>query len=124
MPEKCSGCNKKRSLIYGNGDMCTNCYSAQFQFVNSGNLNIDNLIKSTYGNNLKNRLEWIPFEEFTDIQRVTEGGFSTIFTALWVKGRITGYSKVGFDRAGSEKIILKVLKDSKNIDSAFIKEVE
>ncbi|CAG8722093.1 4401_t:CDS:2, partial [Acaulospora morrowiae] len=55
--------------------------------------------------------------------RVTEGGFSTIFTALWVKGRITGYSGIGFDRAGSEKIILKVLKDSKNINSAFIKEL-
>ncbi|CAG8582738.1 4044_t:CDS:2, partial [Acaulospora morrowiae] len=43
--------------------------------------------------------------------------------ALWVKGRITRYSGVGFDRAGSEKIILKVLKDSQNINSAFIKEL-
>ncbi|CAG8584020.1 12054_t:CDS:2, partial [Acaulospora morrowiae] len=88
-----------------------------------GNLNIDNLIKSTHGNNPKNRLEWIPFEEFADIQQVTEGGFSTIFTALWVKGRITGYSEVGFDRAGSEKIVLKFLKDSQNINSVFIKEL-
>ncbi|CAG8495494.1 4209_t:CDS:2 [Acaulospora morrowiae] len=123
MPEKCSGCNKKRSLEYENGDICTNCYSAQFQLVNSGNINIDNLIKSKHGNKPKNRLEWIPFEEFTDIQRVTEGGFSTIFTALWVKGRITGYSGTRFNRAGSEKIVLKFLKDSQNINSAFIKEL-
>ncbi|CAG8696256.1 10736_t:CDS:1, partial [Acaulospora morrowiae] len=75
MTEKCSGCNKKRSLKYGNGDMCTSCYSAGFQPVNSGNPDIDNLIKSTHGNSPNYRLEWIPFEEFTDIQRVTEGGF-------------------------------------------------
>ncbi|CAG8560800.1 12773_t:CDS:1 [Acaulospora morrowiae] len=124
MPEKCSECNKKRRLKYGNGDICTSCYSARLQSINSGNPDVDNLIKSTHGNNPNYRLEWIPFEDFTDIQRVTEGGFSIIFTALWVKGRIKSYYGTGFNRAGSEKIVLKVLKDSQNINSAFVKEVK
>ncbi|CAG8773248.1 10698_t:CDS:1, partial [Acaulospora morrowiae] len=85
---KCSGCNKKKSLKYENVDLCTNCYSAQFQSVNSGNSDIDNLIKATQKNNIQFRLEWISFEDFVDIQKVAEGGFSMIFTAKWRKGRV------------------------------------
>ncbi|CAG8732808.1 16224_t:CDS:1, partial [Acaulospora morrowiae] len=57
---KCPGCE--------NFDHCTDCYSEKFLPVNSGNLDIDNLIKATHGNNIRYRLEWIPFEDFTDVQ--------------------------------------------------------
>ncbi|CAG8456242.1 654_t:CDS:2 [Acaulospora morrowiae] len=113
--DKCPGCK--------NLDQCTDCYSEQFLPVNSGNFDIDNLIKATHRNNIRYRLEWIPFEDFTDVQEVEEGGFSIISTAIWIKGRVTSYSGGKLNRKGRMKIILKVLKDSQNINSAFIKEL-
>ncbi|CAG8443771.1 15463_t:CDS:2 [Acaulospora morrowiae] len=47
----------------------------------SGNLEIDNLIKETHGNNIRYRLEWIPFGDFTDARKVAEGGFSIVYIA-------------------------------------------
>ncbi|CAG8456277.1 656_t:CDS:1 [Acaulospora morrowiae] len=91
--------------------------------VNSGNLDIDNLIKATSKNNIQYRLEWILFKDFCDVQEVSEGRFSIIFTAIWIKGRVTSYYGGKLKRKGRMKIILKVLKDSQNINSAFIKEV-
>ncbi|CAG8471887.1 12326_t:CDS:1 [Acaulospora morrowiae] len=121
---KCSRCNKNKSFKYRNADLCTGCYSAQLQFVNSGNSDIDNLIKATQRNNIQFRLEWIPFEDFVNVQKVAEGGFSMIFTAKWIKGRVKSYSKGKLNRTGPITIVLKVLKDSQNINSAFIKEVK
>ncbi|CAG8637816.1 15804_t:CDS:2, partial [Acaulospora morrowiae] len=121
---KCSGCNKAKSLKYENVDLCTSCHSAQFQSVNSGNSDVDNLIKATQKNNIQFRLEWISFEDFEDVQMVAEGGFSIISTATWIKGRVKGYSKGKFNRTGPITIVLKALKDSQNINSAFIKELQ
>ncbi|CAG8456120.1 11350_t:CDS:1 [Acaulospora morrowiae] len=117
--DRCPGCNKS-----SNGDLCTDCFSKQFLPVNSGNFEIDNLIKETHGNNIRFRLEWIPFEDFTDARKIAEGGFGIVSIAKWTKGRITSYSRGKLNRKGSMKIILKVLKDSQNINSEFIKEVE
>ncbi|CAG8445047.1 10883_t:CDS:1 [Acaulospora morrowiae] len=122
---KCPGCNKKRLIKYGAaGFLCTGCHSARNQSVNSGNLDIDNLIKDTHRNNIQFRLEWIPFKDFRKVQKITEGGFSTIFTATWIKGRVTSYSGEKLCRKGPMKVVLKVLKDSQNITSTFIKEVK
>ncbi|CAG8793546.1 20663_t:CDS:2, partial [Dentiscutata erythropus] len=67
-------------------------------FIPFGNQDIDNLIKATHSKNfkLKYRLEWIQFSDFVNIKRIGTGGF----------------------------IVLKVLKDSSNIDSAFLKELQ
>ncbi|CAG8718053.1 11346_t:CDS:2, partial [Acaulospora morrowiae] len=52
------------------------------------------------------------------------GGFSMIFTAKWRKGRVKGYSKGKLNRTGPITVVLKVLKDSQNINSTFIKELQ
>ncbi|CAG8735599.1 4191_t:CDS:2, partial [Acaulospora morrowiae] len=89
-----------------------------------GNLDIDNLIKATHKNMVQFRLEWIPYEDFKNVGNIAEGGFSMIFTALWEKGKITSYyDNRDFNRAGPETVVLKILKDSQNINSAFIKEL-
>ncbi|CAG8795014.1 4984_t:CDS:1, partial [Racocetra persica] len=92
--------------------------------VRSGNQDIDNLIKATYKNQLKFRLEWIPFNDFTDITQIGTGGFSEIYTATWTKGEITGWSstKNEYNRRRNQTVALKILKDSQNINSAFVKE--
>ncbi|CAG8757568.1 6474_t:CDS:2, partial [Acaulospora colombiana] len=96
-----------------------------FQYTNSGNKDIDDLIKATHSNQLKFRLEWIPFEEFTNIKPIGEGGFSNIFIAKWEKGRIKWFNEKDkeFVRAGPETVALKILKNSQNINSMFLKEI-
>ncbi|CAG8711455.1 21965_t:CDS:1, partial [Dentiscutata erythropus] len=81
---KCSNCNRKRKLKYENNKLCTDCYhTQQFLNFNSGNQDIDNLIKATHNHKLKlqYRLEWIPFKDFVDIKRIGTGGFSEVYTA-------------------------------------------
>ncbi|CAG8480594.1 14169_t:CDS:2, partial [Cetraspora pellucida] len=124
--DKCTGCNKKKLLIFEN-KLCTTCYyNAQFQNVSSGNQDIDNLIKATHSNQPRFRLSWIPFNEFIDIKRIGTGGFSEIYTATWTKGIVRGWSKSKeeFNRIENVTVVLKVLKNSSTIDSAFLKELQ
>ncbi|CAG8794480.1 14852_t:CDS:2, partial [Cetraspora pellucida] len=94
--------------------------------VSSGNQDIDNLIKATHNNQPKFRLEWIPFEDFTDINQIGNGGFSEIYMATWTKGSIKSWSSIekSHNRNKNQTVALKVLKDSKNINSAFLKELQ
>ncbi|CAG8464226.1 820_t:CDS:2 [Cetraspora pellucida] len=126
MYDKCTGCNSKRELL-DESKLCTNCYTqTQLQNFSSGNQDIDNLIKATHNNEPEFRLEWIPFEDFTDIKQIGNGGFSEIYAATWTRGRVTGWSDVEkkFNRSKNQMAVLKVLKDSKNINSAFLKELQ
>ncbi|CAG8810620.1 15280_t:CDS:1, partial [Dentiscutata erythropus] len=108
----------KVKLKYENNKLCTACYNARrFLNSNSGNQDIDNLIKATHNKQLKYRLEWIPFKDFVDIKQIGTGGFSEVYTATWTKGTL---KKV--KRNKNTTVVLKVLKDSSNINSAFLKE--
>src|SRR2546423_9279043 len=52
---------------------------------------IDELIKSTqlettkYDNN--NYLEWIPYKDLKDFEKIGQGGFATIYRATWLNGK-------------------------------------
>ncbi|RIB22099.1 hypothetical protein C2G38_2033849 [Gigaspora rosea] len=121
---KCTSCNRQVKLIYENNKLCTDCYNAsRFLNINSGNQDIDNLIKATYNKQLIYRLEWIPFKDFVDIKHIGSGGFSEVFTAIWTKGTLYG-SKIKFRRTENATDVLKVLKDSSNINSAFLKDLQ
>ncbi|CAG8743148.1 3815_t:CDS:2, partial [Dentiscutata erythropus] len=88
-----------------------------------GNQDIDNLIKATHNKQFKYRLEWIPFEDFVDLKQIGTGGFSEVYTATWTKGTLKCANK-GFNRNKNAIVVLKVLKDSSNINSAFLKELQ
>ncbi|CAG8565291.1 8427_t:CDS:2 [Dentiscutata erythropus] len=100
------------------------CYYTQK--VNSGNQDIDNLIKATHNNMFRFRLEWVPFCDFMDIKRIGIGGFSEVYTATWTKGIAKGWSRrrKEFCRIQNATVVLKVLKDSSTINSAFLKELQ
>ncbi|RIB27885.1 hypothetical protein C2G38_1662543 [Gigaspora rosea] len=117
---KCIGCSRKVKLCYENNKLCTECYHArQILNINSGNQDIDNLIKATHNKQIKYRLEWIPFTDFVDIKQIGSGGFSEVFTATWTKGTLNSFKT----RNKNMTVVLKVLKDSSNINSAFLNEV-
>ncbi|RHZ61662.1 hypothetical protein Glove_346g160 [Diversispora epigaea] len=92
---------------------------------NSGNINIDKFIKGT--KSIKNKigqfLEWFPFEGFKDVKKIGQGGFSQIFKANWkINEGISGKDKVNRQKLEQE-IVLKVLNNSQNVDTEFLKEL-
>src|SRR5215210_530106 len=56
----------------------------------SGNETLDELIKSTQLKatryHYSNYLQWIPFNDLTNIEKIGEGGFATISKATWLNG--------------------------------------
>ncbi|RHZ58798.1 hypothetical protein Glove_368g45 [Diversispora epigaea] len=101
--------------------LCQQCYT-------SGNKNIDNFIKHTQISGLKLclkeyhklkpklqpylYLEWVPFNNFSDIEYIAAGGFSKIFKATL---NLNGQKR---------HIVLKVLNYSKNVDTKFLNELK
>ncbi|MCE8162856.1 MAG: protein kinase [Candidatus Moeniiplasma glomeromycotorum] len=55
----------------------------------------------------EDKLSWIPYEEFTDIEHLADGGFSKIYKAKW----------------GSGYVVLKSLNNSQNIIFEFLTEI-
>src|SRR5207253_6077935 len=38
-------------------------------------------------------LEWIPFDQFENVEYLTKGGFGSIYTAEWTRGTICDYNE-------------------------------
>src|SRR5437763_5062098 len=87
----CSECNKP-NIFYNN--WCQQCNAKRFQqdFPNwtSGNKYIDEFIQETQLNaqNSGEVLEWIPYNRLTNIKYLAKGGFSTVYRAIWLDGKI------------------------------------
>lgn len=69
-------------------------------------------------------LEWVPFEEFEDIEKIGQGGFSKIYKATWKVTKETN-NGTGIIERSKEKheIVLKILNNSQNMDTEFLNEV-
>ena len=126
-PRECDKCQTTRY----SDKFCEKCISLHLQSLfntwTSGNEIIDDFIhKCQILSSLPNFiLEWIPFEEFKNIRKLTEGGFSTIYTATWTRGKIDDYdeNKKEFTRFENLLVILKCLNNSSNPGKAFFDEV-
>ena len=92
----------------------------------SGNETLDELIKSTqlkatrYDNNYY--LQWIPYNDLTNIEKIGEGGFATVYKCHWSNGpRYISENKRYYSSYGA--VALKKFKNSQNISDEFLKEV-
>ena len=92
----------------------------------SGNETIDELIKSTqlkatkYDNSYY--LQWIPYDELKDIEKIGEGGFSTIYHAIWINGK--KYINYNNKKCIEDRdVALKRLHNSQNVSDKFLNEV-
>src|ERR1700722_15325490 len=92
-------CKKCKQPNTGNG-CCQSCNSKHFQqnFENwtSGNSEVDNLIQESQLNakNYNEKLEWIKYNRFENIECVAKGGFGTIYNAIWKDGYIISWNYV------------------------------
>src|SRR3954454_25264048 len=122
-PIRCSYCNK---LIIEEL-WCNECDPhGMIEGWTSENPDIDRLIKDTiqstryYADNrihYKLFLEWVPYNRFTDIEPIGEGGFAKVYSATWLDGRSL-YCEYNGDvkklDAKTIKVALKRLNGSKD----------
>ncbi|UZO03530.1 uncharacterized protein OCT59_023937 [Rhizophagus irregularis] len=102
----------------------------------SGNSDIDKFIKDTmckpknYSRDYDNYsfLEWVPFDRFTDIKEIGEGGFSKVYSATWINGK--SYYDEKSDGSWkklepeSMEIALKRLNGSQNMSDKYLNELK
>ena len=115
----CSECNQKKLDV--NHQVCRNCYKIKTIYKPSGNKVIDEFIKYTLINDNKfaGKMEFVPYDQFKDIEFIAEGGFSKIYKATWIDGSIRGWNnqKQSYVRTKNCAVVLKKLNNSKEITS-------
>ena len=100
-------------------------YITDHLLYRSGNKVVDDFIKYTQINLDVNMMEFVPYDQFKNIQFIAEGGFSKIYKATWIDGYIQSWNgeKLIFERNGHWIVALKNLNNSENITSKELNEV-
>ena len=96
----------------------------------SGNLSVDKFIRDIIydaGEDYESLIEWVPFNRFTDIEPIGEGGFSKVYVATWMDGksRFIKQDDGSWKKRKSRpmEIALKKLTGSQNISAEYLNEV-
>src|SRR4051812_1991712 len=96
----------------------------------SGNPDIDKFIKDTmYARHDYDRpifLEWVPFDRFTDIKQIGEGGFAKVYSATWMDGKANyKYHYGNWKKVDPKpmKVVLKRLYESQDMSIEYLNEV-
>src|SRR6266536_6229373 len=84
----CEICNQECLATLYCEHCVRNYLKANFSNWTSGNDNIDNLIqKCQMETSVPDKIiEWIPYSNLQNIEYLTKGGFSEIYTAGWING--------------------------------------
>ncbi|GES95323.1 kinase-like domain-containing protein [Rhizophagus clarus] len=120
----CVNCGKKYSNKFEiDNKSCTLCQ------INHENKKISDLIHEmeinidyNYESNMK--FEWIPYDQFNNIEEIGKGGFSTVYSATWKDGLLEYNSRQGWNRISNTKVALKCIYNSQNCLDKFINEVK
>ncbi|RHZ86540.1 hypothetical protein Glove_50g66 [Diversispora epigaea] len=130
---KCKECQQANTGL----KWCNSCNSKRFQEEfhkwTSGDKEIDEFIQriQLMANNHEEVIEWIPFDGLKNITYLTEGGFSSVYKAIWPVGYIDSwnYKEKNWKRESQwEYVCLKILKSLdffKDTDkSNFLQEIK
>ena len=117
--EICKECNYKCNAKW---------FQQNFKNWTSGNDDIDKFIQDTQllahkRRDLKEALEWIPYDRFYDIGK---GGFCEVYRANWLDGPIREWDddNQNWKRKYQDQFVaLESLNHSKNVTSKFMNEV-
>ena len=122
--KKCNECKKRRPL-HESRQTCRYCYKMKKIFKPSGNKVIDDFIRYTQTNYVvkeEGKMEFVPYEQFKNVEFIAEGGFSKIYKATWIDGPINWYYE-NLSRNPNYEVVLKKLNNSKNITTKELNEV-
>ena len=93
----------------------------------SGNKKFDKLIRKMHLKiNSKNDIvfEWIPYNQFDNIEEISKGDYATIHSATWKDGPLYNNYDNRYTRKSDKKVSLKFLhQKSQNITNEFLNEV-
>ena len=119
---RCSECKKTRRILESQICHVCYCYKAK-RLTLSGNKVIDDFIRHTQINYIKKegKMEFVPHDQFKNIEFIAEGGFSKIYKATWIDGPVLNYNTMR--RNPNCTVVLKKLNNSKNITSKELNEV-
>ncbi|CAG8470237.1 1097_t:CDS:2 [Funneliformis mosseae] len=125
----CSYCNRPFSEKF----WCKECDPRNIiEGWTSGNYDIDKFIKDTIYDARHNEearfLGWVPFDRFTNIKEIGEGGFAKVYAAIWLDG-ISHFQKQ--DDGSWKKLVpkpmmvaLKRLIGSRDMSAKFLDELQ
>jgi hypothetical protein len=112
-------------------EICVRNYlKANFSNWTSGDSNIDNLIQQCQMDTFSPDIvvEWIPYNNLQNIEYLTKGGFSKIYTADWINGRYYEWDSkkqllIREHPNSSQKVVLKRLENVENANQNWLEEV-
>ncbi|EXX55917.1 Sps1p [Rhizophagus irregularis DAOM 197198w] len=124
----CENCNQE-CLATTYCEICVRNYlKVKFSNWTSGNVIIDNLIQECQMKTIYPRLipEWIPYNNLQNIEYLTKGGFSEIYTAIRINGNFAEWDSEGqqLKRFGSQIVVLKRLENVENANQNWIEEAK
>ncbi|CAB5373289.1 unnamed protein product [Rhizophagus irregularis] len=125
--KNCSYCNKP----FTEELWCKECDPFRImEGWTSGNSVIDKFIKDTIYDKRKvgiKFLEWVPFDRFTDIKEIGEGGFAKVYSATWIDGNSEYYENDeswGKNEPRTITVALKKLSGSQNMSDKYLNELK
>ena len=95
-------------------------------WTSSGNEKLDEIIRNTQleakGFDSFYYIEWIPYDDLKNIEKIGEGGFATVHKGEWSNGPkyVYGNKRYYYENG---PVALKKLENSQNISDEFLKEV-
>ena len=95
----------------------------------SGNKKVDDLIQ-TMQSKIKNKndiiFEWIPYNQFDNIEGISKGDFAAVYSAIWKDGP-RHYDQINgeYIRESNKQVALKCLHihNSENVTNELLNEV-
>ncbi|CAB4420685.1 unnamed protein product [Rhizophagus irregularis] len=124
----CENCNQKCLATLFCEYCVRNYLKANFSNWTSGNVIIDNLIQECQMKTIIPYLvpEWIPYSNLQNIEYLTKGGFSEIYTATWIDGSYDEWDSEGqqLKRFGRHDVVLKRLENVENANQSWIEEAK
>jgi hypothetical protein len=123
----CENCNQ-RCLATLYCEYCVRNYlKKNFSNWTSGNDDIDDLIQECQMKTLEPNsiVEWIPYNNFENVEYLTKGGCSEIYTAEWIDGYYVKWDskEQQLKRFGGHDVILKRLENVKRANKSWFEEV-
>ena len=107
--------------------LCTKEHFIQeFETWSSGNANIDKIIQESQINSYYDMLQWIPYDDFQNIEHIADGGYGSVHSAKLENGIKLHWNFIKQDwkyEPMGHKVALKEIKDSRYDITEFLKVV-
>lgn len=95
-------------------------------WTSSGDKKLDEIIRNTQleakGFDSHYYIEWIPYDDLKNIEKIGEGGFATVYQGKWSNGPRYVYDNERYYYDGFD-VALKKLENLQNNSDEFLKEV-